>query len=336
MSSWSGKFSYGGRVNRPAMRSTSHGGQRRVAALEVRPLGFDLVAERLGPALLHQEFDARFVNVVAPAVAVVHAQHRIEIREQVPPGQELAHDVPDDGRAAEPAADDHAEADFPVGVADRVQADVVHPGRRAVVRRAVDRDLELARQVLELGVQRRPLPDDLAPRERVDDLVGRDPGEMIGGDVAHDVAARLDRVHLHRRELGEDLGDVLELRPVELQVLACREVAIPAVVGARDVRELVQLRGGQQPVGDRDAQHRRVPLDVQAVPEPQRPELVLRQLARQEAAGLIAELADPVVYQALIDLVVAVHRGSFDPSLRTCSRRVVDWRYDPKRTNRYF
>jgi len=139
---------------------------------------------------------------------------------------------------------------------------------------------------------------------------------VVGGDVAHHVAARLDRVHLHRRELGEDVGDVFELRPVELQVLSRGEVAVAAVVGARHVREFAQLCGGQQPVGNRDPQHRRVALDVEPVPEPQSLELLLRQLARQEAPRLVAELANPVVHQALVDLVVAVHRGSFGPLLR--------------------
>ena len=42
-------------------------------------------------------------------------------------------------------------------------------------------------------------------------------------------------MHLHRGELGEDVGHLLEPRPVELQVLARGEVAVAAVVLARDV-----------------------------------------------------------------------------------------------------
>jgi hypothetical protein len=61
------------------------------------------------------------------------------------------------------------------------------------------------------------------------------------------VARGLDRVHLHRGELGEDVGHVLELRPVELQVLARREMAVAAVVLARDVRELAQLPRRSRP-----------------------------------------------------------------------------------------
>ena len=45
---------------------------------------------------------------------------------------------------------------------------------RAVVGRARDRDLELARQKAELGMQGRPLPNELAVDPRILDLVGGD------------------------------------------------------------------------------------------------------------------------------------------------------------------
>ena len=114
-------------------------------------------------------------------------------------------------------------------------------------------------------------------------------------------------MHLHGGELGEDLGHVLELGPVELQVLARREMPVGAVVLARDLGELAQLPRGKQPVGDGDAQHRRIALDVQAVAQAQRAELFLRELAGHEAARLVAELRDPLVHQALIELVIDVH-----------------------------
>ncbi len=157
-------------------------------------------------------------------------------------------------------------------------------------------------------MERRPLPQDLAPDEGVDDLVLRHAGEMIGRDVAEAVARGLDGVHLHRGQLGEDLGHLLEARPVELQVLAGGEVAVAAVVAARDVGEFAQLPRRQDSVGNRDAQHRRIALDVEPVAQPQRLELLLRKLAGEEAARLIAELPDALVYQALVDLVVEVHR----------------------------
>ncbi len=109
--------------------------------------------------------------------------------------------------------------------------------RDAVGGGAVDRDLELARQVVEFRMERRPLAQDFGERPWIDELVGRDAREMVGGDVAHAVSTCLDRVHLDVRELREDLGDVGKPRPVELQVLARAEVAVISVVLASNVRQ---------------------------------------------------------------------------------------------------
>jgi hypothetical protein len=59
------------------------------AVLQIGPLGLDL--RRIPrPGLVHQDLDARLVLVVAPAVAVVDAQDRLEIGEQVLLRQEVA------------------------------------------------------------------------------------------------------------------------------------------------------------------------------------------------------------------------------------------------------
>ena len=215
--------------------------QRAGAVLQMRPLGFDLLGEPGRGHVLDQDLDAGLVLVVAPAIAVVDAQDRVQVRQQMAPGQKLADDVADDRRAAEAAADDDAKPDLTRVGAHRMQADVVHQRRRAIVDRAVDRDLELARQEAELRVQGRPLPHHLGPHERVDDLVGRDAGEVVGRDVAHAVAAGLDRVHLHAGQFGEDLRHLLQPRPVELNVLPRAEVTVAAVVDARDVGKLAHL-----------------------------------------------------------------------------------------------
>src|SRR3972149_2496287 len=112
-----------------------------------------------------------------------------------------------------------------------MQSATVHLHRGAVGARAVHRDLELARQPGELGMKGRPLPDYFAPEERIDDLVRSDAREMVGGDIAHAVARGLYGVHLHARELGEDVGYFLDLRPVVLDVLARAEVAGAPGVG---------------------------------------------------------------------------------------------------------
>src|SRR5438552_1400877 len=240
------------------------GDERRGTVLQVRPFGIDFLAEFLRAALLHQDLDARLVNVVAPPVAVVHPQYGLDIRKQVTPGQEFADDESDRRRAAQTPADEHAEPHLALLVPDCMQADVVHRDRGAIGLSAVHRELELAREIRELGMERGPLADDFAPDERVHDLVSCDAGEMVGGYIAEGVARGLDRVHLHRRQLREDVGYALELGPVQLQVLARAEVAVAAVVLARDLREFSQLLRRQEAVGNGDAQHRRVALNVEA------------------------------------------------------------------------
>ncbi len=213
----------------------------RAEVLRRFPLRFDFLAEGLDAERLHQDLDASLVNVVAAAVAVVHAQRRFEVREQILQRQELTQHRADDRRATEAATDEHRESDAAVRIALHVQADVVDFGSGTIVRRTGHGDLEFARQVRELGVQRGPLTQDLAVRTRIVQLIRRDAGEVIGGDVADAIAARLDRMHLHAGEVLEDIGHVLQLGPVELQILARREVAVALVVRARDERELAQL-----------------------------------------------------------------------------------------------
>ncbi len=76
----------------------------------------------------------------------------------------------------------------------------------------------------------RPLANQLAPRAGIVSSSGADAGEMIGGDITNAVAAGLDRVHFDAGELGEDVRHLLELWPVELDILAGREMAISAIV----------------------------------------------------------------------------------------------------------
>src|SRR5712664_3589996 len=61
------------------------GNERRGAVFQMRPLGIDFLAEFLGAALLHQDLDARLVDVVAPPVAVIDPQDGFDIRKEVPP-----------------------------------------------------------------------------------------------------------------------------------------------------------------------------------------------------------------------------------------------------------
>ena len=122
-------------------------------------------------------------------------------------------------------------------------------------------------------MDRRPLAQDLGIGTRIGDLVGGSAGEMVGGDVADAVARCLDGVHLDAGEIGQDLRHVGQRRPVVLDVLARGEMAVALVVFAGDVGQHAHLLRVQRAVGDGDAQHVGVQLQIDAVHQPQRPEL---------------------------------------------------------------
>ena len=75
-----------------------------------------------------------------------------------------------DGRAAHAATHEHLEAHLARGVLPELQADVMPADGGPVFRGAADRDLELARQVGELGVQRAPLAQHFGIGARIDEI----------------------------------------------------------------------------------------------------------------------------------------------------------------------
>ena len=277
--------------------------------------GFDLFEFALHPALhlfladgVDQNLDALLVDVVAAAVLIVHAQHRFEISQNILALHEILHQQRDIGRAAHAAAGIDAIADFPGLVLHDLHRHVVPQQRRAVMRRGAHRDLELAREENEFRMQARPLANDLAERPRVFDLLVRRAGEMIRGDVADAIAAGLDAMHLDAREFFQNVGHVHQLDPMELHIGARGEVAVALVVFARDMRQHAHLPAVQRAVGHCDAQHVGVQLQIEAVHQPQRLELVFGQLARKAALHLIAELRHAFFHELGVELVISIHR----------------------------
>ena len=278
---------------------------------------------------MHEDLDARLVDVVATAMLVIDAHRRFEIGEQVRGRDTFADELPDDRRAALASTNPDVIDIRARRILADDDADVVHLDRGAILWRRRHGNLELAREVREFRMERRPLADDLGPDARILDFVSRGTGEMIRCHVANAVAAGLDRMHLDRGELTQDLRHVGKTRPVILQVLARREMAIALVELARDVGELVQLARRQRAIGNGHAQHVGVELQVDAVHEPQRLELVFGHLARKAACHLAGELQDALVHRALVKFVVAIHqeaaclprsRRTVGPAARMISR----------------
>src|SRR3546814_14083991 len=69
---------------------------------------------------------------------------------------------------------------------------------------------------------------------------------LSGRDVPDAFAARLDGVHLHRREFGENLGGVLQLDPIVLNILAGSKMAIAAVICAGDMANLPHMAAAER------------------------------------------------------------------------------------------
>ena len=259
---------------------------------------------------MHQDLDARLEFVVASSFEIVDAQDRLDVAQEVAFGQEIADHAPDHRRSTEPAADIDAKADLALIVAHDLQSDVMRLDHRAIVRRAVDGDLELARQEREFGMERRPLPQDFGVRARVGDFVMRDAGEMVRGDVANAVPRRLNCVHLDARELGQNVGRIFERRPVELDVLPGGEMAVAAIVIPRNLGELAHLARVEHAIGNGDAQHIGVKLQIEAVHQPMRAELLLGQFAAEAARHLITELLDARGNKGGVEIVIMIHDRS--------------------------
>ncbi len=170
--------------------------------------------------------------------------------------------------AAHAAANEHAEAVLALRPAYDAKADVMEGDGGAILGGARDGDLEFPRQPAELGMQRRPLPQHLAPGPRILELVVGRRRERVGGDVAHAIAAGLDAMHLHLGQRGEDVGDIDELDPVELKVLPGGEVAVAAIEAPADHGELAQLARAQHAIRNGDAEHIGVKLEVESVAKP--------------------------------------------------------------------
>src|SRR6185437_3774299 len=100
---------------------------------------------------------------------------------------------------------------------------------------------------------------------------------------------------------------VAQPRPVELDVGARREVAIAAVIGPRDIGELAQLLRAQRSVWNGDAEHIGVELQIEAVHQPERPELILVDLAAHAPHDLVTKLRRSLLYERGVEFVISIH-----------------------------
>jgi hypothetical protein len=134
----------------------------------------------------------------------------------------------------------------------------------------------LARQIAEVRVPVEELGRALDHARSVEELAGIEPLHRTPGDVADGVAAAARSRDAGGVEMREDVGQRSELEPMELDVLTGRELAIATAEPVRDLTDRTQLRGGQVPARQLDAQHERSDLRLVVVePPPLQPNDVL-------------------------------------------------------------
>ena len=162
----------------------------------------------------------------------------------------------------------------------RDEADVVDPGNRAiaVVFAAGEGDLELARQVVKIGMAQEISRDAQSVGGHVKRFAGANTRHRAGRDVAHGVTASLARGQARIGEQAHRSAHILEFHEMELNVFARGEVAAAGRVFVGNNRQCAKLRGRQHARGNLDAQHleARLPLAIGAVLQPERTELFWR------------------------------------------------------------
>ena len=240
------------------LRLLQVGGPARVvvelgAFLPHQPL--ELLEAQLGD----QELDARRGPVALLAQARVYPRDRLRDRQQLVRCQEVGEQLGLMRHRAEPAADVQLEAAPGLAVhlaGHRHGAQVVHPHQPAgLVAAAGEGDLELAPEVLHVGMAEQEVGQRPRVGGDVEGLGMAHAGHRAGGDVAHRVAARLAGGDADRGQPPHQVGGVHHVDEVELDVLARGDVADAVGVFFSKIGQDLDLFRVQPAPGDLDALH---------------------------------------------------------------------------------
>ncbi len=236
------------------------------------------------------------VAVVAEdaAHAGPHVGHLLGRHEDAEADREL-------GVGRQAAADPEVVARAELRVHDADERDVVDLVVGAVHRAAGDGGLELAREVREGRVPDVAVPHLLQHLGGVEHLGAVDAGERAADDDARAVAARLGGVQAHGVEPLPDRRDVLDADPVQLHVLAVRDVGHVAAVLGADLADHPQLLVGELAAVDADAQHEERRLELLGLEH--------GGLAAGDALGALGVEAVPAEAPAQVTAVDAVEAG---------------------------
>ncbi|SIN08127.1 Uncharacterised protein [Mycobacteroides abscessus subsp. abscessus] len=213
------------------------------------------LAEALRTPVGHEELQPGPVAQAAVAVVPEDAGHPVPDLGRVLRGDEGAQALGEMGVGGQPAADPQVIAGPQLGVDHPDQRDVVDLVHHVLAGVTGHGGLELARQVGQLGVPDEALLDLPDGRGGIQDLLGGHSGHGRAEDHAGDVPAGLRRGQAHGLQTPPDLRGVLDLHPVQLDVLPIRDVRGAAAELLGDPRDHAQLLQGQRTAVDAHPHH---------------------------------------------------------------------------------
>ena len=145
------------------------------------------------------------------------------------------------------------------------ERDVIDLVDHVLTRVARDRRLEFARQILKLLPQHVLVLDLFDRRRRVDDLVLCHARYRGPHDHARHIAARIPRVQSDGLELLPDRRHILDADPVQLDILAVRQVRRGAAVVTGDLPHRARLVRGALSAVETHARHEELVLQLKIV-----------------------------------------------------------------------
>jgi len=140
-------------------------------------------------------------------------------------------------------------------VASGDEGDVVDFGIGAPVGAGGDGDFVFAWEIVELGIAGELFIERQDDWRYIGEFVGMNAGEGAAGDVARDVSTGASGAKANGIETVEDFGNGLDADPVELNVLADRDVCDAVAVFGGERGDGADLCAGEEPVGNADANH---------------------------------------------------------------------------------
>ena len=237
---------------------------RAVGVGEAEPevLLLEDLPDPLGAPVGHEELQAGVV--AGPPVAVV-------AEEPGDPCPDVGHQVHlDEGAEAlaevrvrtEAPAGPEVEAGRAVVAADADEGDVVDLVLGALLGAAGDRGLELAREVLVLGIADEALMRGQESGRRIEQLPRVDARQRAPDHRTGAVTACLARRETHAFDRVEDPRHVLDADPVELDVLAVGHVRDVPPEALRDPGDRAELFAGQAARREADPHHEELVLEL--------------------------------------------------------------------------